>query len=138
MTRIVLLVFVLSLLGWSAAGPCAEASEELPVPLMEGKPYLDVFHDGRSVRIQRVQDPDHELKGYFAKTARNCPPFCIHAMKVADGVVTVGELEMFEFMKARMRDGTGILNRRPHAGVVQQADDFRIGQLSIHGPYQAP
>ncbi len=109
MTRIVLLVVGLSLLGWSAAGPCAEATEELPAPLMDGKSYLHVFHDGRSERIQRIQDPDHGLKEYFAKTARNCSPFCIHAMKVADGLVTVGELEMFELMEARMRDGTGML-----------------------------
>ena len=47
------------------------------IPLVEGKPYLHVIHDGRSVKVQRVQDPDYELKGYFAKTGRKCPPFCI-------------------------------------------------------------
>jgi rhodanese-related sulfurtransferase len=76
---------------------------------MEGKPYLHVLHEGRSVRVERIQDPDYELKGYYAKTARRCPPFCIHAMKVAPGVETIGEIELFTFMENQLRDGTGVL-----------------------------
>jgi rhodanese-related sulfurtransferase len=109
MTRFVSLVFGLSMIGLSATGLCADEAEEYPVPLAEGKPFLHVVHDGRSVRIQRIQDPDFELKGYFAKTARKCPPFCIHAMKVAPGVETIGEVELFDFMETQMRDGTGLL-----------------------------
>ncbi len=79
------------------------------VPLYQGKPYLHVIHEGRSVKVQRVQDPDYVLKGYFAKTARKCPPFCIQPVAPAPGVATIGELELFEFMETSLRDGTGVL-----------------------------
>lgn len=79
------------------------------IPLLEGKPYLHVIHEGRSVRVQRVQDPDYELRGYFAKTVRKCPPFCIQPTTPDPSVATIGEVELFEFMETRMRDGSGLL-----------------------------
>lgn len=79
------------------------------IPLMDGKPYLHVIHEGRSIKVQRVQDPDYELKGYFAKTARKCPPFCIRPVEVTPGVKTVGEPEIFTFMENELRDGLGML-----------------------------
>lgn len=85
-----------------------EAANHL-VPLAEGKPYPHVVHEGRSVRVQRVQDPKLELTGYDAKTARKCPPFCIHPMSAAPGGSTIGEVELFEVMEGALRDGTGLL-----------------------------
>lgn len=79
------------------------------VPLVPGKPYLHVIHEGRSVKVQRVQDQDFELKGYFAKTIRKCPPFCIQPEVAAPGVATIGEVELFDFMETKLRDNTGIL-----------------------------
>ena len=77
--------------------------------LVEGKPYLHVIHDGRSVKVQRVQDPDYELKGYFAKTGRKCPPFCIQPETPDPSVKPIGEVEMFDFMETKLRDGSGLL-----------------------------
>ena len=71
--------------------------------------YLEVEHDGKSVRIERIQDQDHVLKDGFAKTSRKCPPFCIQPMKVAPGVTTVGEAEIFRFMEHQMKAGTGMI-----------------------------
>lgn len=91
---------------------CAAEEEKTAgyrVPLVEGKPYIHVVHDGISVRVERIQDPDFELRGYYAKTARNCPPFCIHPMDVAPGVATIGEVEMFQFLEIDLRDGKGVL-----------------------------
>lgn len=79
------------------------------IPLTADKPYLHVVHDGRSIKVQRVQDPDYELKGYFAKTGRKCPPFCIQPETPAFGVEPVGEVELFDFMENELRDGSGIL-----------------------------
>ncbi|MGD2117065.1 MAG: rhodanese-like domain-containing protein [Chromatiales bacterium] len=79
------------------------------IQLTPERPYLHVIHDGRSVKVQRIQDPDYELKGYFAKTGRKCPPFCIKPMHAAPGVATIGELEVFEFMENELRDGEGVL-----------------------------
>jgi len=97
-------------------GPVSAAEDELKVgdeqgviPLYQGKPYLHVMHNGRSVKVQRVQDREFELHGYFARTSRECPPFCLGPMSVDPGVKTVGELEIFHFMENQMRDGTGVL-----------------------------
>lgn len=79
------------------------------IGLTADKPYLHVIHEGRSVKVQRIQDPDYELKGYFAKTARKCPPFCIRPEQVDPSVMTVGEIELFEFMENELRDGKGML-----------------------------
>lgn len=79
------------------------------VPLFKGKPYLHVLHEGRSVKVQRVQDPEYSLRGYFAKTSRKCPPFCLKPMAVSTDVRTVGEIEIFEFMENELRDGKGLL-----------------------------
>ncbi|MCW8890518.1 MAG: rhodanese-like domain-containing protein [Sedimenticola sp.] len=79
------------------------------IPLYKDKPYLHVMHNGRSVKVQRVQDTDFELHGYFAKTSRQCPPFCLGPMEVHPLVKTVGEIEIFQFMENQMRDGKGMM-----------------------------
>jgi rhodanese-related sulfurtransferase len=79
------------------------------VGLTADKPFLHVIHEGRSIKVQRVQDPNYELKGYFAKTARKCPPFCIQPEQVDPRVATVGELEVFDFMENELRDDKGYL-----------------------------
>jgi len=79
------------------------------IGLTADKPFIHVIHEGRSVKVQRVQDPSYQLKGYFAKTARKCPPFCIQPEQVDPRVVTVGELEVFDFMENELRDGKGML-----------------------------
>ena len=38
-----------------------DESADYPVPRQEGKPYLHVLHDGASIRVQRIQDPEFEL-----------------------------------------------------------------------------
>lgn len=109
MTRVFSLMGACVLVAWGTIMSAAEEIDGYPVPLMEGKPFIHVEHDGASIRVQRVQDPDFELKGYYAKTARKCPPFCIHAMHVAPGVVTIGEVELFTFLETQQRDGSGVL-----------------------------
>lgn len=79
------------------------------VPLVEGKPFIHVVHNGSSVKVQRVQDVNYELSGYYAKTVRKCPPFCIQPMHAAPGVETVAEVEIFDFMENGLRSGTGLL-----------------------------
>ena len=79
------------------------------IPLAKDKPYLHVIHEGRSVKVQRVQDPDYELQGYFAKTVRKCPPFCIQPVTPDPSVGAIGEIELFDFMETKLRDGTGVL-----------------------------
>ncbi|MEE9358355.1 rhodanese-like domain-containing protein [Candidatus Vondammii sp. HM_W22] len=95
----------------------AISAEEVPAsddesslfPLYKGKPYLHVIHQGRSVKVHRVEDPDYQFRGYFAKTIRKCPPFCIKPILADPRVKTVGEIELFDFMENQLREGTGVL-----------------------------
>ena len=79
------------------------------IRLAKDKPFIYVTHEGRSVKIERVQDPDHELTGYYAKTARKCPPFCFQPEIIAPGVTTIGEVELFDFMENTLKTGQGML-----------------------------
>ncbi len=79
------------------------------VKLTDYLAYLDVDHGGEQVRIQRIQDEDHKLNDGFAKTSRKCPPFCIQPMKIAPGVITVGEAEIFRFMERELATGKGMI-----------------------------
>lgn len=87
----------------------AAEGEPLNIRLTEKMPYVDVTHEGRTVRIQRIQDEENVITGGFAKTSRKCPPFCIHPMQAAPGVETAGELELIDFLKQRVEKGTGLL-----------------------------
>jgi hypothetical protein len=105
----VFVIAILPLCGAYAEDRLEVGKESEFIPLVAGKPYLHVIHEGRSVKVQRVQDADYELKGYFAKTVRKCPPFCIQPATPDPSVGAIGEVELFEFMETKLRDGTGVL-----------------------------
>lgn len=81
----------------------------LDVKLAPEKDFVEVIHQNKLIKIQRIQDQDHMLTGGFAKTSRKCPPFCIQPMFVSEGVKTVGQLEMFDFMEKELLDETGVI-----------------------------
>jgi rhodanese-related sulfurtransferase len=75
------------------------ADEQRPVGIGSSKMMQVVVEtaDG-PVTIERIQDNEAVITGSYAKIARPCPPFCIQPMQVAEGVQTVGELELLEFL----------------------------------------
>ena len=83
---------ILSLQGVSAG-------EQRPVGIGSSK-MMQVVVDTEDgpVTIERVQDNEAVITGAYAKIARPCPPFCIQPMQVAEGVTTVGELELLDFL----------------------------------------
>jgi rhodanese-related sulfurtransferase len=87
----------------------AVQSQALDVKLTPEREYVEVIHEGRLVRIQRIQDQDHVLEGGFAKTSRKCPPFCIQPMSAGPGVATVGQVELFDFMEREVLDEEGLI-----------------------------
>ncbi|MES9831977.1 MAG: rhodanese-like domain-containing protein [Candidatus Thiodiazotropha sp. DIVDIV] len=105
------LIFRVTLLLLPLVVVAEEAVEgkELEVKLSSEKPFTHVMHEGRAIRVQRIQDPDYQLQGYYAKTARKCPPFCLQPMQVDPQVATIGEIELFDFMEGKLRDKTGLL-----------------------------
>lgn len=86
--------------------PGADARE---VNISAELPYLDIEYEGEQVRIERIQNTDHQLDNSFTKTSRPCPPFCIHPMQAAIGVQTVGELELLNFLIEKVRTDSGLL-----------------------------
>jgi rhodanese-related sulfurtransferase len=80
-----------------AAGPLlAEAAG--PVNIRPDMATVTVQTEDGPVEIGRIQDNDHEVTGEWARTSRACPPFCIQPMSPAEGVTTIGELELLDLL----------------------------------------
>lgn len=65
---------------------------------------VTVTHRGEEITIRRNQDGNNKVNPAYAWTSRDCPPFCIQPMKIAEGVETIGELEMLNYLK-KIHDG---------------------------------
>lgn len=65
------------------------------------KDMLSVTVETRNgpVTIDRIQDTENEIDGEWARTSRPCPDFCIQPMAPAQGVSTIGELELIEMLQ---------------------------------------
>lgn len=74
------------------------ALAEGPVNIAPDMASVTVETRSGSVEISRIQDPAHEVTGEWALTSRPCPDFCIQPMTPAEGVTTIGELELLEFL----------------------------------------
>jgi rhodanese-related sulfurtransferase len=88
--------FVLSLALIGLAGP---AVAETAVGITKDMPTATVETESGPVEIGRIQDTENEVTGEWARTSRPCPNFCIQPMTPADGVTTIGELELIEFLQ---------------------------------------
>jgi rhodanese-related sulfurtransferase len=64
-----------------------------------GLTSIDVMHEGKSVTISRSDNKDATMPEAFTKVARHCPPFCVQPAKIAQGVDTIGELEVLGYLK---------------------------------------
>jgi len=71
--------------------------------------HIDIKDNGVNVRISRIQDTANRLTDDFAKTSRLCPPHCIQKIKPIDGVKTITELELIDFIKNKVYKKKGIL-----------------------------
>jgi rhodanese-related sulfurtransferase len=69
-----------------------------PVNIRPDIPVVTIETPNGPKVISRIQDNSHEVTGEWAKTSRPCPPFCIQPMSPAEGVVTIGELELLELL----------------------------------------
>ncbi|SPH16639.1 hypothetical protein DEA8626_00150 [Defluviimonas aquaemixtae] len=80
-----------------AAG--AAAAEEIKVGIASDRPTVTVATPDGPVEISRDQNPEAKLEGDWALTSRECPPFCIQPMTPAEGVTTIGELELLDLLE---------------------------------------
>ena len=86
--------------------------------------------NGRTFTITRNQDTTAMLTGDFALTSRACPPNCLQPISIAEGVTTIGEVELLTFLENDVTDRGGLLldTRNP--------EDFAQG--SIPGAVNVP
>jgi rhodanese-related sulfurtransferase len=87
----------------------ATTAFSLDVKLTPEKDSISVKHQGKMVKIERIQDETHVVDDSWGKTSRKCPPFCPQPIYVAPGVNTAGEREVFDFMENFVNKGTGLL-----------------------------
>jgi rhodanese-related sulfurtransferase len=81
----------------------------LDVQITPDLPSVDVMHNGEKVTIMRNQDTNNTINQDYAKTSRNCPPFCIRPIQIAEGVETLGELEIIHYLKMKSDGDDSIL-----------------------------
>ncbi|NND89747.1 MAG: rhodanese-like domain-containing protein [Granulosicoccus sp.] len=74
-------------------------ANELTVKITADMATVTVETSEGPVEITREQDTTHQISGEFSRTSRPCPPFCVQPMKVAEGVSTVGELEILDMLR---------------------------------------
>jgi rhodanese-related sulfurtransferase len=79
-------------LALSLAAPAF--ASDVAVKIAPGMDSATVETLSGPVVIERIQDPAHEVTGEWARTSRPCPNFCIQPMSPAEGVTTIGELEL--------------------------------------------
>ncbi len=76
-----------------------QAKDKTIVKIDKNLPYFYIKQNGKLIKIERVQDVGNRLTDDFTKTSRPCPPYCIQPITVADGVKTIGELELIAKVK---------------------------------------
>ena len=79
------------------------------VRITQDMSYFEFESAGEFYVIERNQNQEAVIENSFAKTSRPCPPFCIHAMSAGEGVETVGELELMDFIDDFVQPGIGFL-----------------------------
>jgi rhodanese-related sulfurtransferase len=79
------------------------------VAITEEIDSVEVIHNGTNVTIIRNQSPDNRINPAYAKTSRKCPPFCIQPVTIAEGVETIGELELLGYLKRISAGDSSIL-----------------------------
>lgn len=94
------LIIALMAAAWLSLATIAAfaADEKKEVNIRPDVGSVEVQTPDGPVSIERIQDTEHEITGYFAKTSRPCPSFCIQPFQAADGVATIGELELLDML----------------------------------------
>ncbi len=84
----------LTVVAAAALAALPAAAEETEVQIAPGVASVSVQTRTGEVEIRRIPDTAHEVTGEWARTSRPCPEFCIQPMTPAEGVTTIGELEL--------------------------------------------
>lgn len=91
--------FLISVLALAVTTATLSQAADPKVKITPDMASVEVIHDGQKTTISRNQDGKNTVKVDFAKTSRDCPPFCIQPGTLAPGVETIGELEVLDYLK---------------------------------------
>jgi len=103
----------------------------LDVNITADLPSIQVVHKGKKITIMRKQNQDSRINPAYAKTSRQCPPFCIQPIKLAPGVETIGELEILHYLKKISDGDTSVM-------VVDSRSSGLVESGSIPGSVNLP
>mgnify|MGYP006276830139 CR=1 FL=1 len=70
---------------------------------------VEVTHNGEKVTIRRNQDTSNTVDERYARTSRECPPFCIQPASLHPDVETIGELEVLNYLQRRAEGDDSVL-----------------------------
>lgn len=87
------------LLAGLLALPLSATADEVKVKITPQLAGVEVNYQGQALTIERNQNTANLINSKFQKTSRRCPPFCIQPMKLADGVETIDEITMLDYLK---------------------------------------
>lgn len=87
-----ILVLALGLVGFALPAQ----ADDVAVKITGKTASFTVQTKDGPVEIKRNQDNNNVINPKYAKTSRNCPPFCVQPISPAPGVTTVGELELLD------------------------------------------
>ncbi len=120
------------------AGSCGMVgAAELAVKITPQLDGVDVLHAGETVRIQRNQDQTNQIHPAFQRTSRTCPPFCVQPIRMPEGVETIGEIEMLDYLQRAGKGDKSILiidSRGPkwlQRGTIPGSVNIHYKQLSL-------
>lgn len=125
---------------WLAGTAGADGTAVKITPDLAG---IEVRHGDRPVRIGRNQDQTHTINPDFQRTSRRCPPFCIQPMHMPDGVETIGELEMLDYLSRAAAGDDSILiidSRGPDwltRGTIPGSVNIHYRELSLKSAAEA-
>ena len=133
MTRTLFAAFAALILAGAAVAQDVRITPDMP--------RAEFTIRGEQIVIERIQDTENTITGGFAKTSRQCPPFCIHEMSAAPGVETVGELELISFLADYVEKGTGLLidSRLPEfyvQGTIPGSVNLPFSTMEATNPYR--
>ncbi len=130
----------------AALFPIAAASvlaDDIAVKITPALSGITVQHAGQPHVIQRNQDQSNTIEPNFQRTSRRCPPFCIQPMHLPNGVETIGEIKMLEYLKRAAAGDTSILvidSRGPDwlkRGTIPGSVNIHYKKLSLRSAKEA-
>ena len=95
------------LLAAATATATLQAGQYDKVKITPDISSMFIYHKGKAVKVHRIQDTKHKLTGDYAKTYR--PGTHIQPINLKNGVETIGEVEVLNFMKDKVNKKKGMI-----------------------------